>query len=874
MTENMENKNNNYVAPFFWQNGASEEVLKTELQRIYDSQVGAFCVEARPHPDFGGAGWWHDMDIIMDFARNHQMKVWLLDDDRFPSGHVNKIFSDGNHSLSVRFLTVHNTDVLGPVKGGYMQVKGLLTGDDELIGVVACKRCSGESDELLLETAIDLTKQVEFGWLNCDIPEGLWRILVFYTTRQGNGKLDYFNILDSASVRLLLEQVYQPHYEHYQNDFGHTFLGFFSDEPEFSNLPGYNFQAKLGSKMAYIPWSKELKDRLSQRWQENFLIKLTALWYQVGELTPHLRYEYMDETTKQLARSYADQISSWCQARGVSHIGHIVEDDNAHGRLGCSTGHYFRSLSGMRMAGIDIITHQVMPEMDQKYHQWMASDQDGEFFHYGLAKMGSSLAHVDLYKQGDSFCEIFGAYGWQAGIKLMKWLTDHMVSRGINHFVPHAFSMKPFPDPDAPPHFYAHGNYPQLPHFGLLMQYMNRLSHLFSGGTYPANIAVLYHAEAEWAGKAMLFQKPVRIMLEQQLDCDIIPADLLQEQNSYGATINQGIKLQNQNYQVLIIPECEYIPQHVADFILRYQTKVHVFFVGRHPLGICEETTNEADIIEKLHQIECTSLGQLAAAVKAVVSPMIQISGNQPKLRTYPYLGGDGNRYVFCFNEDPRKTITEKLEISDSACVRLLSYDVVRNDYSQLTFQYQDGKCLVDLELQPNEAKVLVLLTDTNHLPASNTEPDKQWGDSSRLDGSFEVSYRSVKDVEWHLLMECSGKEDFPDLTSWVAENEFCGILKYTTKLWSLDEKQQALIKLFGQLDCADVFVNGECLDRLLGTPAEAKIRLQKGENIIAIELPLTPIWSVDDFWSSLSVLPGIGLTEKPILYLERKEHE
>ncbi len=65
------------------------------------------------------------------------------------------------------------------------------------------------------------------------------------------------------------------------------------------------------------------------------------------------------------------------------------------------------------------------------------------------------------------------------GIGLMKWLTDHMLSRGINHFVPHSFSMKPFPDPDCPPHFYAHGNHPQYEHFGVLMKYMNRLSHLF-----------------------------------------------------------------------------------------------------------------------------------------------------------------------------------------------------------------------------------------------------------------------------------------------------------------------------------------------------------------------------------------------------------
>ena len=57
-------------------------------------------------------------------------------------------------------------------------------------------------------------------------------------------------------------------------------------------------------------------------------------------------------------------------------------------------------------------------------------------------------------------CEIFGAYGWNTGVKTMKYLADHFLVQGLNYFVPHAFSPKAFPDPDCPPHFYAHGKIP------------------------------------------------------------------------------------------------------------------------------------------------------------------------------------------------------------------------------------------------------------------------------------------------------------------------------------------------------------------------------------------------------------------------------
>lgn len=85
---------------------------------------------------------------------------------------------------------------------------------------------------------------------------------------------------------------------------------------------------------------------------------------------------------------------------------------------------------------------------------------------------------------------------------MMKWLMDFLLVRGVNHFVPHAFSVD-YPDPDCPPHFYADGNNPQFPAFSELMRYTNRASHLLSGGEQVTDAAILYHAEAEWAEGAV-----------------------------------------------------------------------------------------------------------------------------------------------------------------------------------------------------------------------------------------------------------------------------------------------------------------------------------------------------------------------------------
>lgn len=95
----LENKGNNYIFPFFWQHGESEEVLREYMKVIRESNIRAVCVESRPHPDFLGEKWWKDMDIILDEARKRDMKVWILDDSHFPTGYANGAIEGKNLDL-------------------------------------------------------------------------------------------------------------------------------------------------------------------------------------------------------------------------------------------------------------------------------------------------------------------------------------------------------------------------------------------------------------------------------------------------------------------------------------------------------------------------------------------------------------------------------------------------------------------------------------------------------------------------------------------------------------------------------------------------------------------------------------------------------
>lgn len=80
------------VAPFLWVHGSTdgEARLREMVGHIQESGIDALCVEARPHDDFNGEGWWRDLGVILDECKARGMRMWLLDDSHFPTGFADR----------------------------------------------------------------------------------------------------------------------------------------------------------------------------------------------------------------------------------------------------------------------------------------------------------------------------------------------------------------------------------------------------------------------------------------------------------------------------------------------------------------------------------------------------------------------------------------------------------------------------------------------------------------------------------------------------------------------------------------------------------------------------------------------------------------
>ncbi len=854
LTEVLEGKGGNYLFPFMWLHEGGREGLAERIQKIQESGCGAFCVESRPHEEFGRQGWWDDMAVILQEARKRDMKVWILDDKHFPTGYANGILKEKYPERRQWFLREHHVDVAGPMQGAAVLVPKLdVEDDEELLGAVAYRR--GDAGELLAGEGIPLA-EMEEGLLFWDVPEGFYRIFFLIKTRKG--AREYINCIDRESVQALIEAVYEPHYEHFSEYFGNTLTGFFSDEPGLGSPhvgpwgedAGFYYRT-VGQPGVALPWSDAVPGEMTEQWREegkpecqSMLKLLPGLWYPMaGELSDRIRRSYMDAVTKLWERNFSLQLGEWCRAHGVLYTGHIIEDMNAHMRMGCSAGHYFRALAGQDMSGIDIVLHQVMPGFaDLDVSARIANGMAGhEFFHYVLPRLGTSLARIEPRMQGAAMCEVFGAYGWAEDTACMKWLMDFLLVRGINRFVPHAFTDL-YPDPDCPPHFYAQGNNPQYEGFSELMRYVNRVSHLLEGANLQTDGAVFYMAEAEWmsAPSRRTMDGIAKALYDAHIDFDILPLDALET-----ARIEEKTLVVNgHRHRFLAIPYAERYPEALYHLAERFSSEgLPVFWL--------REAGGTAGI----------EAGQLVASIRE--SQLAHLYTEEaPHLRIGHFVRGTASWFML-FWEDVQQDVDEIIQLprrGDFLRLDLLSGKISR-DYTE------DGRVRVRLVSYQSE---LLLFDELSESFLGHLEPQAEWEEADTpgllweialLEEGKEERFRTVR--EESELFSITGKDGWP---------RFSGRMRYRTRL-PLEEIAKMELDLGRVGGTAKLTVNGQDLGMRISTPYRWDISeaVMKGENLIEVEVANALVNRIRERFSEYMQIAPSGLLGPVRLHTIRK---
>ena len=456
------------TGPLFWLHGdESPERLRMYVGKVAEGGNGCFTAESRPHSDWLGPGWYRDLAICLEAAKQHHLQMWIYDEKWWPS---QAIGGKVPPRYAAKRLGAAAVDVAGPQAweaAGYdgpryiATVAGRVTADNRIEG----------------DSLIDLAPQIHEGKLSWQVPAGKWRIVKFSHVQGPHLSWQKKQLsIDGASkdcVDWFLQMVYQPHYDYFKADFGKTIPGYFYDEPETcgdwgTELNGVLAEWKVDWKKAYVAYKLEL----------------------AGEEQIAARFQYLDAFAETWGRTMYGGMTRWCHAHGVKSMGHFIEHSGHYhtpsfcaGDMMCLQGH-------SDMGAIDAIGRQFEPGKHCPDDPHLADPEACQFHRPRLRQARRHYDGGDFRRAG-------------AGPHLSRNEVVDRPHAGVGHqFYDPPLVQPPAPyDTDCPPYFYNGGFEPRWPLYRVFANYASRLSLIMSGGRHVCPVALLFMGQSAQVGR-------------------------------------------------------------------------------------------------------------------------------------------------------------------------------------------------------------------------------------------------------------------------------------------------------------------------------------------------------------------------------------
>ncbi len=699
------------TGPLFWLHGdESQERLELDVDKVAEGGNGSFTAESRPHNDWLGPNWYRDLDICLQAARKHGLKLWIFDEQWWPSQGVGGKVPE---RYAAKQLAAAAVGVEGPRT---LEAEGY-AGERYIAAVAGRVAADGGVEGGSL---VDLAPFIHEGRLAWPVPAGRWQIMKFTHKQapglgQGGGQQLSVDGMSRDCVDWFLQTVYQPHYDRFKADFGKTIVGFFYDEPETRG-----------------DWGTELNVVLAEKgvdWKKAYVAYTSRL---SGEEQAAARFQYLDTRAETWGRIMYGRTTRWCEERGVKSIGHFMEHGNMYLLQDFCAGDLMHVQKYSSMGGIDAVFTQFKPGQREAFTPpcWQTP------------KLGSSITHA-YGKAGDvTMCEIFGARGQDVTYPEMKWWTDAMQVAGVNFLIPHSFNPRAPFDTDCPPYFYNGGFEPRWPLYRVFADYTSRLSLMLTGGRHVAPVALVTPGQSAHVGKHITSEQVSESLQDALYDCDWIPYEVFENEMKL---VGKEVKLRDEAYRVLFLPAVEVIPHatlaKAKEFFDQGGVVVTHGFLPEKPATLGKTSADIASLRDDLWGAAQPGLSvckRSAAGGRSYLLPdrpspeqLQQVLANDGGIRpTLEVVAGktdhwlhvlhrvkEGRDVFFIANQnhlgDPRPF---RFRINAAGVPEC--WDAMRNEISAIPCRRIDARTVeIDLTLEPLESVLLVFQDQDRHLP-------------------------------------------------------------------------------------------------------------------------------------------------------------
>lgn len=420
--------------------------------------------------------------------------------------------------------------------------------DENLILAVVAGQIAGQG--LKADTLIDLTSRVNQNRLDWEIPSGQWRVMVFRLkyTGQRNSTTENFvrqqwvvDHFSKKAVQNYCDYMGGALYRAFGEQFGSTVDSMFCDSFEISCLDNT------------LLWSNDTLQRFQAYKGYDLTPYLPALWWDIGELTPKIRYDVGDFLSWLGLDTLFDTFVDWC------------EQHHTQARI---QPYYRFTEELMQGAG-----RTSRPEMEVST-MWFGVIGDPR-------KAVAAGAH--LYGREIVSCEAYTflhpTIRYETTLEQMKLATDAFIRDGVTQFYNHGYLYSPemhvAPQRDVPfANRISHWN-TWWKYYHHLTAYISRCCYLMRQGSFAGDVLVYTPQATVWSERT-IFVNERRVMNYGDLpktlvangyDFDIVNDDVLQ---NHARVENGQIKVRDLSYRFLILPKATAMPLATLEFIHKF----------------------------------------------------------------------------------------------------------------------------------------------------------------------------------------------------------------------------------------------------------------------------------------------------------------
>lgn len=294
------------AVPFwFWNDDLCEEHLLFQMKEMKDKGISEFIIHSRRgrSVEYLSEEWFEKVGFALEQAKSLDMRVWIYDEDNWPSGYAGEKVVTENPNYCAKHL------------------------------------CRLPADAALPENAKEVYSDEKYKYVSC------------YTKwNPAYSESLYTDLLSLDATECFIRHTHAEYLRRFPDYFGGTIKGFFVDEPGFyNNFEFYSTREDAGS---YV-WTDGFAVEFTRRKGYDLLPFLGCLWDECAD-SRRIRLDFYDVVCALYIDNFFAPIRCFCENVGVLLIGHPHSEEFMpyHAK---TQGDLLRVLGAHHYPGIDRI---------------------------------------------------------------------------------------------------------------------------------------------------------------------------------------------------------------------------------------------------------------------------------------------------------------------------------------------------------------------------------------------------------------------------------------------------------------------------------------------------------------------------------------